>query len=159
MADKFDSRLILELSGVDSNQSITEWAEKTELVCYLSRVMKIELVIPMHLTAIYQQLGEKKGDFSLIRDSEHSMTSLTNTLYSYQVLIKSIDEMSPPRLEQAHEVYNKVNKVYVNAVYQGGVAPSSEQERSWGLWVSKQFWLTVCCAMSEMCVCCLIQKS
>ena len=63
----FDPKLI------PLGQSVVEWVEKAELVCWLSGVKNIECLVPMHLSggayAVYQQLSEeKRADFACIKD-------------------------------------------------------------------------------------------
>ena len=69
----FDPKLIPLFNGTDAGQSVVEWVEKAELVCWLSGVKNIECMVPMRLSggayAVYQQLSEeKRTDFACIKD-------------------------------------------------------------------------------------------
>ena len=69
----FDRKLIPLFDGTDPGQSVIEWVEKAELVCWLSGVKNIECVVLMRLSggayAVYQQLSEeKRADFACIKD-------------------------------------------------------------------------------------------
>lgn len=60
MTNQFDPKLKVEFDDSDHEQSILEWIEKAELICWLCMMKRIEFVIPMHLMGsaytLYQQL-------------------------------------------------------------------------------------------------------
>ena len=69
-AKDMDLRLIPEFDG--ASQSVSEWLEKTELVCDLQGVTELQNVVPLRLTGgafcVYQQLTvEQKRDYQVIK--------------------------------------------------------------------------------------------
>ena len=74
----FDPKLIPLFDGSDSGQSIVEWFEKAELICWLSGVKHVKCVVPMHLSggvyAVYQQLSEeKRADIDCIKKTAFAL--------------------------------------------------------------------------------------
>ena len=84
----FDSKLIPLYDRTNLGQSVVEWVEKAELVCWLSGVKNIECVVPMRLSggmyAVYQRLSEeKRADFACIKDVLYTAFAL-NLVMAYK---------------------------------------------------------------------------
>ena len=100
----FDPKLILLFDGTDAGQSVVEWVEKAELVCWLSVVKNIECMVPMRLSggayAVYQQLSEeKRADFACIKDVLYTAFALSPVMAYKQFAARRL------RPEETVDVY------------------------------------------------------
>ena len=84
----FDPKLIPLFDRTDPGQSVVEWVEKAELVCWLSGLKNIECMVPVRLSGaaytVYQQLSEeKRANFACIKDVLYTAFAL-NPVTAYK---------------------------------------------------------------------------
>ena len=107
----FNPKLIPLFDRTDPGQSVVEWMEKAELVCWLSGVKNIECVVPMCLSggvyAVYQQLSEeKRADFACIKDVLYTAFALNPVTAYKQFVVRCLcpGEMVDVFLAELHKL-------------------------------------------------------